>query len=180
MTAASGVSAAEVEEAVRAYVAAKAAEGADRVALTGWDLAKLMGLNIAEGRYAWERSKPIASLDGQATRALDKLAAAGGLVRVGANDWSPDGKRYRGMVTYWTPGGAKAAEAERDRRAAERAEIRRQWEEVNGALADRGIYGTHLPHEAPKLSLGSWQALVKILHSRAWPGTVPATESEGR
>jgi hypothetical protein len=172
MTAASGYTAAEVEAAVRRVVAERRAAGEESVG--PWAPVAVYGaLGLDEPVSAdplpghWRRPNVYEAMTAQAKRALDKLAAEGELYRQGRNDLEPNGRKpYAGTVKYWTPEGAARARAERAERREVRKAIMRRWEAVNRVLADRGLFGTHLPHESPKLSLATWEDLTGQLAER--------------
>jgi len=69
----------------------------------------------------------------QAKRALDELAAAGKLIKVGRDERHPDGKR-QATASYYTPTGWERAVRKAEERQELAAQTRRRWDAVAAAL----------------------------------------------
>jgi len=182
VSAVSGYPAAEVEEAVRRYVADAVIRQpglrtvtADLTLARGYSALGLTEPAVEPGRWRGP-SPPRQALWAQIRKALDKITAEGLLVRQGRFDTEPTGHRpYAGTVVYWTPTGAERARQERADRLAKADDTARRWAAVNEGLSAAGIGHANLPTAKPSLNLATWEYLVTRLLPRD-----PAVTEAGR
>ena len=137
---------AKVQNAVDAYVAARDGKFLATSAATAVAIA--LG---GQGEF------PDARLAGQVRRYLDSLSVPAG----------PLVKHTSRRAMYYTWPAWEAEQRERAVNAEARADVRRRWETVNSWLTTMGIYGTNLPHEAPRLSLATWEGLPASMQAHA-------------
>jgi hypothetical protein len=181
VTAASGVTGAQVLAAAREAVASVKPEddpivwyGALHVAV-----ARDLGVDLGHGADPYGHARD--SLGGQVKRALDKLAEEGALVRYGSRDHKPGRFGWlSGEVAYYTPGQDQLRRAE-DAKAADAARATEAaWSDVWDQLDTLGVASMDPRGRPVRLSLGSWQALIKLLHSRVWPDSPSLAEALAR
>ena len=75
---------------------------------------------------------------GQVARALDALADAAELIKVGRNQPHPGGGQRGNSPSYYTPASYREAEEGAARREAAEAAVRVRWERIHAELLARG------------------------------------------
>jgi hypothetical protein len=77
---------------------------------------------------------------GQVTRALNKLAEAGELIKVGRDQQDPWGRTASNEVWYYTPQGWDAATAEAAQQREAQLQAARRWETIHDRLSALGAH----------------------------------------
>jgi hypothetical protein len=151
---------ADVLAAARAAVADYIPEHGPSLALwrARWDVARYLGFEDTDDQTIY---MPSAFL-GQVARALDALAGAGDLVKVGRNQPHPGGGSRSNSPSYYTPASYREAdEGATARRAAEGA-VQARWERIHADLLARGYVDLSDPAGPVHLDVMQWERMLGI------------------
>lgn len=139
--------------AVRQFIASQDGQPFPQIAVK-----MAVNTSLNSGYDPYDKSTEI-----QVIRALEKLAAAGTLVKVGRGETGPSGRRnVTRQPDYYTPDAYTAAEAAALDKAARSVAMTARRAQVHDELARRGIFPVTERGASVRLSTADWFRLLGL------------------